>query len=154
MATKKKKKRPAPRKRAPRRRAPRRQPESLRLRSVYPTLTCSDLQRSITFYCDVLGFTAGERWERDGRLLGLELKAGGVLLGLSQDDFARGRDRRKGEGSRLYLYTTQDVDAIAARAKSRGWTLTREPQANPWGEYTFSLDDPDGFHLTIARTEG
>src|SRR5258706_11001878 len=37
----------------------RRQPETLRLRSVALSLTATDLQRSIAFYRDVLGFVVG-----------------------------------------------------------------------------------------------
>ena len=53
-------------------------------------------------------------------------------------------------GSRIFL--AQDVYAIAARVKAAGYTLTEEPSDNPqWGVWSFSLDDPDGFHLTITR---
>src|SRR6267378_4164891 len=74
MATKKKKpaKRPAA-KRAPAKRPPaRRQPETLRLRSIAPSLTTTDLQRSIAFYRDVLGFIIGDEWRDKGFLLGVE----------------------------------------------------------------------------------
>ena len=95
MATKKKKpaKRPAT-KRAPAKRPPaRRQPETLRLRSIAPSLTATDLQRSIAFYRDVLGFIIGEEWRERGVLMGVEMQAGAVTFMLNQDDFAKGRDR-------------------------------------------------------------
>src|SRR4051794_32748403 len=38
-------------------------PETLRLRSLEPSLTVDDLERSLRFYTDVLGFFAGDRWE-------------------------------------------------------------------------------------------
>jgi uncharacterized glyoxalase superfamily protein PhnB len=44
-----------------------------------------------------------------------------------------------------------DVDALAGRAKAAGVPLTEEPKDEPWGARTFSLDDPDGYHLTIFR---
>jgi hypothetical protein len=43
-----------------------------------------------------------------------------------------------------------DVDALAARAKVAGARLSHEP-ADEYGERSFSLDDPDGYHLTISR---
>src|ERR1700674_4647360 len=92
----------------------RKQPESLRLRSIMPSYTVNDIQRSLAWYQDGLGFFVAERWEDGGRLKGVTLKAGSCQLGLSQDDFAKGRDRRKGEGFRIWCDTAQDVDAIAA----------------------------------------
>src|SRR5437870_11573880 len=97
MATKKRSKRTKrdPTKRAPRApRAPRRpprparqQPESLRLRSMAASLTVNDLQKSVAWYRDVLGFTPGERWETDGGLRGLQMEAGGGGSVLREDVF-------------------------------------------------------------------
>ncbi len=72
-------------------------------------------------------------------------------LGLTQDDWAKGRDRVKGQGMSLWCSTVQDIDALAARIKAAGGTLTLEPKDQSWGARTLSLDDPDGFHLTIYR---
>src|SRR5258708_7669475 len=44
----------------------RRQPETLRLRSIALALTATDLQRSIAFYRDVLGFMVGDEWRSKG----------------------------------------------------------------------------------------
>ena len=67
--------RPAPR--APRGFMVRRGPESLRLRSVTPSLTVDDLQRSLRFYTEALGFVVKERWTSDhGELRGVMLLAG------------------------------------------------------------------------------
>ena len=46
----------------------------------------------------MLGFIVAERWTEGGRLMGVNLKAGACELGLSQDDWAKGRDRTKGIG--------------------------------------------------------
>jgi lactoylglutathione lyase len=131
-------------------RTPRRRPETLRLRNVEPGLTVNDLLRSLAWYRDVLGFTEGERWEHDGRLAGVSVTAGTVTINLTQDDWAKGRDRKKGEGFRLYLNTVQDVDEIAGLIKSRGGMLDSEPRDMPWGARVFQLADPDGFKLTIS----
>lgn len=143
------KKRAAPKKRRP---PARRQPETLRLRDISPSFTASDLQRSIAFYRDVLGFVVGEEWRGDdGVLQGCEMRAGTVLFMLSQDDFKKGRDRPKGIGTRLHCSTAQDIDRLAAEIKARGGTLDQEPTDMPWGQRVFMLSDPDGFKLTIAQ---
>jgi uncharacterized glyoxalase superfamily protein PhnB len=150
MATKKRSTRPAKRKATPKR-AQRQQPESLRLRSVAASFTVDDLQKSLAWYRDVLGFTVGERWEEAGRLRGVQLKAGGCDIMLNQDDFAKGRDRKKGEGCRVWVSTVQDITAIAARVKATGWPLDREPSETPWGDWAFALTDPDGFKITVIQ---
>ena len=130
----------------------RQQPESLRLRSITPTFTVNDLQVSLAWYRDGLGFFVAERWEEGGRLQGVMLKAGACEFGLTQDDFTKGRDRAKGIGFRLWCSTTQDVDAIAARLRSFGGTITEEP-GNRWDAYSFTAQDPDGFKITITRAK-
>jgi uncharacterized glyoxalase superfamily protein PhnB len=118
---------------------------------VAPSLTVNSLDRSLAFYRDLLGFIQSDKWEMNGRLAGVELAAGSVRLMLMQDDFAKGRDRVKGVGTRFNLRTAQDVDALAARITAAGGTLSYPPRDTGWGERAFALDDPDGFHLTILQ---
>ncbi len=128
----------------------RQKPETLRFRTFSPSLTVNDLQASIAWYRDVVGFMVEETWEHEGKVAGASLKGGNVYINLSQDDWAKGRDRVKGEGFRLYLSTGQDIDEIAAAIKARGGRLASEPTDQPWGPRTFNLVDPDGYKLTIS----
>jgi uncharacterized glyoxalase superfamily protein PhnB len=144
-------------KRAPARSAHAEHPrtDALRLRSAAPGFTVNDLQKSLAWYRDVLGFTIKERWEHDGKLAGVEMAAGSVTFMLGQDDWKKGRDRQKGEGFRLYCTTVQDVDRLAEGIKARGGTLFQEPRDEPWGVRDFAVADPDGFKITIgAETKG
>lgn len=135
--------------RAPRRTS-RRQPESLRLSDLSVSITVNDLARSREWYCDILGFHKREEWVREGKVVGMELVAGRCSMMIGQDDFAKGRDRMKGIGSRFYLETGQDIDALAAHIKAKGVRLDSEPADQPWGARTFSLTDPDGFKFTVS----
>jgi catechol 2,3-dioxygenase-like lactoylglutathione lyase family enzyme len=130
--------------------AARQQPESLRLRSAGPGFTVNDIEKSLAFYRDVLGFTLKERWEQDGALHGVELVAGSVTFWLGQDDWKKGRDRVKGQGFRLYCVTAQDIDALAQRVKTGGGVLLEEPKDQPWGGRACAVVDPDGFTITFA----
>lgn len=123
--------------------------EALQISSIMPTLTVDDLQRSITFY-EAFGFAVDERWEENGALLGVMLRAGKQSIGLSQDDWKKGRDRKKGVGMRLLILTTQNVDELAARAKSAGIKLDAEPFDTEWKSRAFTVTDPSGFVLTIS----
>jgi catechol 2,3-dioxygenase-like lactoylglutathione lyase family enzyme len=115
-----------------------------------PSFTVNDIQRSTEWYRDGLGFFVAERWEEGGRLQGVMLKAGACQLGLSQDDFSKGRDRPKGVGFRLWCETAQDIDAIAKRLRSFGGKIVEEP-SDRWDAYSFTAQDPDGYKITISR---
>ena len=123
--------------------------DALQISTIVPSLTVDDLQKSLAFY-EALGFTVDERWEDNGKLLGVMLRAGKNQIGLSQDDWKKGRDRKKGLGMRMYLSTTQNVDEIAARAKSAGIKLRSEPHDSEWKSRIFEVTDPNGFLLTIS----
>jgi uncharacterized glyoxalase superfamily protein PhnB len=124
--------------------------DTLKMSEASPGFTVNDLQKSLAWYRDVLGFAVDERWEQDGRLTGVSLRAGGVTFMIGQDDWKKGRDRKKGEGFRLYCTTTQDVDALAKGIEARGGKLDQEPRDQPWGTRDFALTDPDGFKITIG----
>jgi uncharacterized glyoxalase superfamily protein PhnB len=124
--------------------------DSLKMNEVSPAFTVNDLQKSLAWYRDVLGFALDERWEQDGKLMGVSLRAGGVTFMIAQDDWKKGRDRKKGEGFRLYCGTTQNVDAMAKRIEARGGKLDSQPTDQPWGTRDFGLTDPDGFKITIG----
>jgi uncharacterized glyoxalase superfamily protein PhnB len=98
----------------------------------------------------VCGFAVKDRWEREGKLAGVEMAAGRVVFMLGQDDWKKGRDRAKGEGFRMHCSTAQDVDRLADLIKERGGTLLHEPRDEPWGMRVFAVADPDGFKITIG----
>ena len=124
---------------------------TLKMGSASPGFTVNNLEKSLAWYRDVLGFAVEERWEQEGKLMGVSLKAGNVTFMIGQDDWKKGRDRKKGEGFRLYCTTTQNVDALAKGIVARGGKLEQEPKDQPWGTRDFALTDPDGFKITIGQ---
>lgn len=144
-------KRVAAKKAAPKRSAKVTTSAGLSLTSLAPGLTVNDVEVSLTWYREVLGFKVEERWEREGKLMGAGIAAGKVSFMLGQDDWKKGRDRVKGQGVRMYCVTGQDVDALAAKIKSKGGTLTQEPTDQAWGMRDIAFEDPDGYKITIAR---
>jgi uncharacterized glyoxalase superfamily protein PhnB len=122
---------------------------ALKATTLSASLTVNDIQRSITFF-EGLGFAVGERWEDNGVLMGVMLKAGDIEIGLSQDDWKKGRDRQKGVGMRLFIATKQDIDQLAARATAAGISLDREPHDTEWKTRAFEVTEPSGFKVTIG----
>ena len=122
--------------------------EAVQIKAIVPTLTVDDLEKSVAFY-EALGFAIEERWEEKGTLRGVMLRAGKSQIGLNQDDWKKGRDRKKGSGVRLSISTPGSVDEIAKRAKTAGITLTSEPRDTEWKSRAFEVTDPSGFLLTV-----
>lgn len=114
------------------------------------SFTVKDLQASLTWYHDVVGFNVDQRFEREGVLRSVAVRAGNVRILLNQDDGAKGWDRVKGEGTGLMLVTSQNIDDVANRIKTKGGTLDSEPADMPWGVRAFRLSDPDGFKYVIS----
>jgi uncharacterized glyoxalase superfamily protein PhnB len=124
--------------------------ESFTAQKLSISLSCNDLQKSLAWYRDVVGFTEGERYERDGSLRAVVLEAGDMQILIGQDDGAKGMNRAKGQGMSFQFTTNQGIDDIANRIKANGGTLESEPIDTPWGARTFRLSDPDGFKLVIS----
>ncbi len=124
--------------------------ESLRCLDLAVSLTVKDLQKSLAWYLEVVGFMIDRKLERDGVLRGVALKAGDVRISINQDDGAKGWERVKGEGFSIRLTTEQNIDEIADRIKAHGGILDTEPADMPWGARVFRLRDPDGYKLTIS----
>ncbi|HTK53211.1 MAG TPA: VOC family protein [Gemmatimonadaceae bacterium] len=118
--------------------------------SVAASLTVKDIQRSLAWYRDVVGFTVDREHQRDGQLRAVSFRAGAVRLLITQDDGAKGLDRAKGEGFSLQYTVAGSVDDVADRIKRCGGTLDSEPADMPWGVRVFRLRDPDGFKLVIS----
>jgi uncharacterized glyoxalase superfamily protein PhnB len=123
---------------------------TLRLVGVVAGLTVNDLEASVAWYQDVLGCVVAKRWVRNERMTAATLRAGAVDFLLQQDDFAKGKDRKKGEGLRFYLITRQGIDALAARIRAHGGTLAQEPTDQSWGARDLAVVDPDGFKISIS----
>jgi uncharacterized glyoxalase superfamily protein PhnB len=121
----------------------------LQAKTLSTALTVNDIQQSIRFF-EGLGFAVDDRWEQDGKLLGVMMKAGETQIGLSQDDWKKGRDRQKGVGMRLFVSTTQNIDEVAARAKKAGITIDVDPHDTEWRRRAFDVTEPSGFKITIS----
>ncbi len=129
----------------------RHRPETLRLRTLTPALTVSDLEASLAWYCDTVGFIVVQKWEEDGKIAGAVVEAGRIRLFLVQDD--KEPKAPDTQTMQFYCSSAQDIDGLAAAIQSRGGVLDKVPANQPWGARSFDLLDPDGVRLTISSIE-
>jgi len=128
--------------------------EPLRADALAPSLTVSDLQKSLAWYRDVLGLEVEREMVRDGVVRAVALHAGSVRILINQDDGAKGQNRPKGTCMSMNIMTQQDVDAVAAYIKEHGGTLLSEPADMPWGMRVFRVADPDGWVFAVSKRLG
>ncbi len=116
------------------------------------SLTCKDLEASIRFYRDGIGFGVAQTYEHEGRVVVAVIAAGDCRIVLNQDDGKLGWDRVKGQGFFLQINVAAaaDVDAAAVRVKAAGGTLIDEPADRPWGVRMFQFRDIDGFKMGVS----
>ena len=116
------------------------------------SITCKDLNASLDFYRDAIGFTVAHTFEHVGKVVAAVVAAGDIRIVLNQDDGKLGWDRIKGQGCYLQINVAgaADVDSAAARIKAAGGTLIDEPADRPWGARMFQFKDLDGFKLGVS----
>ena len=120
--------------------------------SVVPLLVVTNMERSLAFYIDGLGFTIQNRWIPDGRLRWCWMSLGGAALMLQE---ATESTRQKmaadgviGNGAALY-FQSSDALAIYREPAARGIHALREPQVGNFAWEVF-FADPDGYKINFS----
>src|SRR5579884_2232709 len=120
--------------------------------AVVPLLMVTNMDRSLAFYIDGLGFTIQNRWIPDGRLRWCWMTLGGAAIML-QEATEAARDKllangKLGNGVGLN-FQCGDALAIYYEAVARGVHTVREPQVGNFSwEVVFA--DPDGYKIHFA----
>lgn len=116
------------------------------------SITCKDIDASIRFYRDAIGFAVLQTYENDGKVGAAVVGAGSIYIVLNQDDGKLGWERIKGQGFYLQINVAAlaDVDTAAERIKAAGGSLLSEPADRPWGVRMFQFNDLDGFKLGVS----
>jgi lactoylglutathione lyase len=109
-----------------------------------PFLMVSNLEASLRFYVDGLGFTMTKKWIPEGKLLWCWLQLGGAALMLQEFHPARLPKDKLGEGVSI-CFQCKDALAIYHEALSRG-LQPRQPFVGN-AMWVTILTDPDGYKL-------
>lgn len=124
------------------------------------TLGVADLERSLAFYREGLGFSSpgivgtefiGSEVEPAGSAAMFTLDDGLVLSLYPRKDLAKdaGVPASQDAGASFsighFVQSRDEVDALLANAAKAGATITAGPHERPWGIYAGYFADPDGF---------
>jgi len=102
-----------------------------------PVLQISDLNQSIAFYCDALGFTKEFVYGEPSYYAGV--KKNDVTFHLCQSEE---NAQRRGMGS-VYVFC-DEVDTYYGGIKAKGAVVTSPLNTYPYGMRDFQIKDPDG----------
>lgn len=128
------------------------------------TIGVDDLERSLAFYRDGLGFQTngiigtefkGDETHPSGAAVMFELQNGLILALYPRTELAKDAKQpvvTVGVSSPTefsighFVESKEEVDSLLKQAKSAGAIVTEEPHDRPWGIYSGYFKDPDG-HL-------
>lgn len=124
---------------------------AVNVKQVVPFFHVSNMEQSVRYYTDGIGFTMKHKWIVDGQLRWCWLELGGAAIMLQQFR-TEGHDSWKpsckvGEGVALY-FNCDDAIAFYHDVKSRGIEAS-EPQVGNSMWETF-LSDPDGYRINFV----
>ena len=116
----------------------------MKVRQVVPFLFVTDMQRSLRFYVDGLGFEVKIRWEPDGHLRWCWMTIGDAAVMLQEFRADLRPEGTLGLGTSL-CFMCDDAVAFYREFIARGIEAS-EPQVGN-GLWVTSVTDPDGYRI-------
>lgn len=125
--------------------------------SVTPNLLVQDIDRSTTFYRDVLGFEIKQTVPDEAPFVFVWLERDGVPVFLNdpkavEKDFPDAARRTPGGTATLFFVVT-DVDGLHATVAPQA-KLVMPLKTQFYGMREFAVEDPDGHIITFAERVG
>jgi uncharacterized glyoxalase superfamily protein PhnB len=121
---------------------------------IVPVLMVKSVDESIKFYNEKLGFKTDMVLPgADGvnSFAGISLGTSTFMLGLASesDDIPHAGT---GVVFMVYLPEDGDIDAVYSDVQAKGLAIVEGLKTEYWGDRVFTVHDPDGYVLTIAKT--
>jgi len=124
----------------------------MNLDHLIPLLDVKDVDESIAFYADALGFTVEDKLIWDGRTDWALLKSGMVEIMLSA---IREHPERRWSLSKagIFFFYLDDPEHLYTTLQEKGYTIS-DIQHGHRGAKEFCLQDPDGYVLWFSPKKG
>ncbi len=115
-------------------------------------LFVKDIERTVVFYRDVLGFRVPENLHQGY----VSIHKGNTVIGLgemgqlSEDHPLRATDEERiGLGVEIVL-EVDDIHEIYQQVVDKGYPIKSELTERPWGLVDFRVADPDGYYIRLT----
>lgn len=124
------------------------------MRYLHTMFRVTDLERSLRFYCQGLGFTLVSRKDYpDGKFTLAFVRSGAEgepLLELTHNWETSAYQR--GDAFGHVAYRVDSIAAVQARLKQHGYDLSWGPGKTPDGKRAMAfVDDPDGYEIELLE---
>jgi uncharacterized glyoxalase superfamily protein PhnB len=121
-----------------------------------PILAVSDIDASIRFYVDILGFTENWKMQDNSQRTNFACVRMGdaeILLGMIEGFVDPADLTKRGIGVQLYVEVPENIaiDTLYDRARLNSTSIIREIENRNWGERAFVVRDLDGYQLMLAQ---
>ena len=122
-------------------------------------LYVADVETSVRFYCENFGFAETFRTPRDGQPIHVEMRLGGLILGVASFESARsihGLDVASGPPRGEVVLWTIDVDEAYEMLTARGARPLSKPHDFLTNLRSAWVADPDGnpVQMVMRRSSG
>jgi len=115
--------------------------------AIVPVLRVSDLERSVAWYRDNLGFAADEGQDASQGFI-LRRDATELMLRRAPSPLTRLRDSYQWD---VYIRLAGEELTVLLDHARRRTPLVRGPELMPSGAVEFELEDPDGYRVCVAE---
>jgi uncharacterized glyoxalase superfamily protein PhnB len=125
--------------------------------NVWPTFRAADARALIRFLVDVVGFEETAVYGEGDVVHHAELSwppGGGVMLGSARPDDANPETAPTEPGRFSAYVVTDEPDALCARVRAAGATVTAELHDTDYGSRDFSARDPEGNRWSFGTYRG
>jgi uncharacterized glyoxalase superfamily protein PhnB len=117
---------------------------------VYPIVSVKDVDASIAFYTEKLGF------EKDMALPNAEGKTAFAFVKLGSEVMGFGLDNTPNVGQGVVFMMSipegASIDEVYKSVQDKGVAIAEEIKTEYWGDRTFAVKDPDGYHICLYQT--
>jgi len=119
------------------------------MKALTPLLNVADAARSVSFYCEKLGFGIDNQFECDGKLVWAHISQGPIqmMINASGERLARGsRSEVKSYDDVVLYFSIDDAHSLQQDLAARG-CAPGPVERQDYGLDEFTLRDPDGYEL-------
>jgi glyoxylase I family protein len=123
-----------------------------RLAPAVPLLQVFDMQMSLRFYCDVIGFQVVDKTDHDWWAM-LRLGSAELMLNTAYEDGERPASadpqRVRGHNDVSLYFDFPDLDGLHEHLRSKGCEV-KPPAKTSYGLMQMNVKDPDGYELCFT----
>lgn len=124
----------------------------MKIRNIIPMLATGDMDETIRFYRDTLGFEVRDKFESGGRVWWCEMMRDGAVLMFTQHevDVDAAGARAGFAQTSINLYLDQGVESLHTKLQTTGYEVS-DLRVTFYRIKEFDLRDPSGYTLLIGQ---